>query len=66
MTGESFVNLSDFSNSSINIQVIYFVDIHDEDRTSMVKEAINLRIMEIVEENGCRFAMPMQPMFMKQ
>lgn len=54
------VVFSDFSASSLDIRVIYFVYSNEWGKMVKVKEEINFKIMRIVEENGCSFAFPTQ------
>ncbi|TAE88266.1 MAG: mechanosensitive ion channel family protein [Bacteroidetes bacterium] len=60
------VRFADFDTSSLNILVIYFVMSNDYDMMIRVKEELNIRILEIVEKNDCRFAYPTQTLYLHQ
>ena len=60
------VRFADFSSSSLNILVIYFVNSNDYDIMIEIKESVNLKIMEIVEQHNCDFAYPTQTLFIKK
>jgi MscS family membrane protein len=59
------VRFADFSASSLTILVIYFVNSNDYDVMIEVKEQVNVRIMEIVDQHQCAFAYPTQTVFVK-
>lgn len=63
---EAIVAFSDFKDSNLDITIIYFVNTNDWDIMIKVKEELNLRIMEAVERNGCRFAFPTSTVFVEQ
>jgi MscS family membrane protein len=52
------VKFSDYGDSSLNILVIYLVKTNDWDVMMVLKEEINYKIMQIVENNGTGFAFP--------
>lgn len=54
------VHFTDFSASSLNIMVLYFVLNNDYETMVVVKEEINVQIMDIIEKHGCEFAFPTQ------
>lgn len=58
------VAFSDFSASSLDILVLFFVYSNDWEKMVRVKEEINFKIMHIVERNGCEFAFPTQTIHM--
>ncbi|MBP9690121.1 MAG: mechanosensitive ion channel family protein [Bacteroidia bacterium] len=60
------VRFTDFSTSSLNILVIYFVKSNDFDVMIRVKEEINIQIMGIIEKHGCDFAFPTQTLFVNK
>lgn len=65
MTAEDCtVRFADFETSSLNLIVIYYVNSNDYDDMIVVKEKINIQIMEIVSKHGCQFAYPSQTIFM--
>jgi len=51
---------TDFDSSSLNLLVIFFVNSNEYDEMIEVKEMINIKIMDIVRNNGCDFAYPTQ------
>lgn len=63
---EMTVRFSDFDASSLSILVIYFVNSNEFEAMVEVKEKINVRIMEIVEQFGCSFAYPTQTLFLNK
>ena len=54
------VHFTDFSSSSLNILVLYFVMSNEYDLMVEVKEEVNMEIMAIIEKHGCEFAFPTQ------
>lgn len=54
------VKFSEYGESALKINVIFFVPTNNWDIMMDVKEEINFRVMEIVENNGCQFAFPTQ------
>jgi MscS family membrane protein len=64
-TDEALVAFSDFKDSNLDITIIYFVNTNDWDIMIRVKEAINLRIMDIVTKNGCSFAFPTSNVYLQ-
>jgi len=65
LPNETRVRLFEFDASSLNIMVLYFVDTLEYDIYLDVREEINYRIMEIVENNGASFAYPTTTVIMK-
>lgn len=59
-TEANVVHFTEIDSSSLNILVVYFVKGNDDEKMMSVKEEMNLRMMKLVEENGCRFAFPTQ------
>ncbi len=59
------VRFADFSASSLNILIIFFVNSNDYDVMIEVKEQVNVKIIEIVEQHHCDFAYPTQTLFIK-
>lgn len=57
---ELTVKFAEFDSSFIKLLVIYFVNSNDFDVMIGIKEKINLRIMEIISNNGCQIAYPTQ------
>jgi MscS family membrane protein len=60
------VRFDAFDSSSLNILVVYFVMSNEYDVMIEVKEELNFKIMQIVEQNGCEFAFPTQTVYVKQ
>lgn len=60
------VRFSDFTNSSLNILVIYFVQSNEYDLMISVKEEINVKIMGIIEKHGASFAFPTQTIYLEK
>lgn len=52
------VKFDEYGASSLNIMVLFFVKTNDWDIMMRVKEDVNFKIMEIVENNGTEFAFP--------
>jgi MscS family membrane protein len=63
---EMTVRFLDFDSSSLNLLVIYFVNSNDYNLMVEIKEKINVKIMEIVNRNGCEFAYPSQTIFLNK
>lgn len=60
------VHFTDFSSSSLNILVLYFVMSNEYELMVQVKEEVNMEIMAIVEKHGCEFAFPTQTLYVHQ
>jgi MscS family membrane protein len=60
------VRFSEFSQSSLDILVIYFVLSNEYDTMIAVKEELNVKMMNIVENHHCDFAYPTQTVYVKQ
>jgi MscS family membrane protein len=65
LPNETRVRLHEFDASSLNIMVLYFVDTLEYDTYLDVREDINYKIIEIVENNGALFAYPTTTVIMK-
>lgn len=52
------VKLNEFSSSSLDILIIYFVMTSEAEEFIAVKEEINFLILDIVKKNNCSFAFP--------
>jgi len=65
-TEANVVHFTEIDSSSLNILVVYFVKGNDDEKMMRVKEELNLRMMKLVEENGCRFAFPTQSVYMEK
>jgi len=57
---EMVVRFTEFDASSLNIEIIYFVNSNDYNMLMETKEDLNIKIMEIVEKHNCEFAFPTQ------
>lgn len=67
LTGKDYtVRFNEFSQSSLDILVIYFVLSNEYDTMIAVKEELNVKMMNIVEKHGCDFAFPTQTVYVKQ
>lgn len=53
-------NFNEIDTGSLNILVVYFVKGNDDDKMLRVKEEINFRVMQIIEQHGCTLAFPTQ------
>ncbi len=60
---DTLVSFDSFGDSSLNIQVLYFIEIVDYKEYMHIREDINYRIMQIVSENGAGFAFPSQTVY---
>ena len=58
--GSPCVNFDAFADSSLNINIVYYTKEIALAPHLKIKEALNLNIMAIVEEEGCSFAFPTQ------
>jgi MscS family membrane protein len=65
LKGETRVRLNEFDSSAIKIMVLYFVDTLEYDVYLDVREEINYKIIEIVQQNGSSFAYPTTTVFVK-
>ena len=65
-SNDSTVKFTKFADSSLIILVSYFVDGNEYEKMVEVREAINFRIMEIVNTRGCEFAFPTQSVFIEK
>jgi MscS family membrane protein len=66
LKNESRVRLYDFSESAINIMVVYFVNTMEYDVYVDIRQEINYKIMDILEKNGSAFAYPATTVLMKK
>jgi MscS family membrane protein len=57
---EGEIHFMDFSSSSLDIMVLYFIDTMDYRQYLIIKEEINYEIMRIVKANNASFAFPTQ------
>ena len=66
LSGESRVRFHELTPSAIKVMVEYFVDTLEYDVYLNVREEINYKIIEIVNENGSSFAYPTTTVFLKK
>ncbi len=59
-TTDATVALDSFGDSALNIQIIYLVPMKKEFDLAKVKEEVNFKVIEIVQQNGSEFAYPTQ------
>lgn len=57
---DSTVALDSFGDSSLNVQVIYLVPMKKDLDLIKIKEEVNFKVIEIVQQNGSEFAYPTQ------
>lgn len=60
------VRFDAFSESSLDILVVFFVKTPISDELNRVKEEVNLKILEIVKSSGERFAFPSRELYIRQ
>lgn len=65
-TDECNVKFSEIGSSALTIMVYYFIDGNDYQKFLDVRENINFRIMEIVQQNGCEFAYSSTSVYMEK
>lgn len=59
------VYLSEFSASSIDLQVVCYVNTVDLRLFRLLKNRINLAVMDLVAKNGCEFAYPSTSVYLE-
>ncbi len=62
-SNDTSVTFESFGDSSLNLQVIYFIKIDDYNNYMKIREEINYQIMEIVAKNGASFSSPPQTIY---
>ena len=62
-SNDTLVTFDSFGDSSLNIQVLYFIEIVDYTDYMRIRQDINYRIVQIVSENGAGFAFPSQTVY---
>lgn len=60
------VKFNEFSSSSLDILIVYFVLTSEMETFLNVKEEINFKIMEIVNQQGCSFAFPSTSVYVEK
>jgi MscS family membrane protein len=63
---ENRVHFLSYGKSSLNINILYFVDTSSPDVFMEVKEEINFKIMQIVQQNEVQFAFPIASVFVEE
>jgi MscS family membrane protein len=63
VTDETLVTFESFGDSTLNIQILYFMRVAEGIDYNAIKEDINYQIMKIVSENGGGFAFPSQTVY---
>ncbi|MDX8046040.1 mechanosensitive ion channel family protein [Gracilibacillus sp. S3-1-1] len=61
-----FVRFSDYNDSSLDIMLYFFTNTIDFDEHLKVKEDVNFKIMEILEEENVSVAFPSRTIYMDQ
>ena len=62
---DGLVAFYEFGDNALNIRVEYYINVLDWATFVRIKEEINFKIMEIVEENGSSFAFPTRTVHLK-
>ena len=62
-SNETLVTFESFGDSSLNIQVLYFIEIVFYNEYMRIREDINYEIMHIVAKHGADFAFPSQTVY---
>jgi MscS family membrane protein len=62
---DTLVTFDAFGDSSLNIQVLYYIEIVDYTIYMKIKEEINYKVMEIVLNNDADFAFPSKTLYHK-
>ncbi|OAQ40427.1 mechanosensitive ion channel protein MscS [Pedobacter psychrophilus] len=62
---DTLVTFDAFGDSSLNIQVLYYIEIVDYAIYMKIKEEINYKVMEIILNNGADFAFPSRTLYHK-
>lgn len=62
-SNETLVTFDSFGESSLNIQVLYFINVVEYNDYMNIRQEINYGIMKIVSDNGAGFAFPSQTVY---
>ena len=57
-SNDTIVVFNSFSSSSLDIKVLYYIEIVDYEMYMQIKDEINYKVMELVFANGANFAYP--------
>ncbi len=60
------VHFKEFGDSSLNFEVVYYIDSSDYSVYMDTQEKINLKIKELLEKEGVNFAFPSTSIYMKK
>jgi len=61
----SLVTLEKFNDSSIDILIVFLVKTNEFEIFARVREQVNFRLIEIVENNNTSFAFPSRSIYME-
>ncbi|GAB2797541.1 mechanosensitive ion channel family protein [Rhabdobacter roseus] len=59
------VRFDSFGESSLDIMIIFFVETQQIREFNRIKEEVNLKIIEIVEKQGAKFAFPSRELYIR-
>lgn len=62
-SNDTLATFDSFGESSLNLQVLYFIEIVDYNEYMKIRQEVNYGIMEIVTRNGAEFAFPSQTVY---
>jgi len=60
---DAIVRFDAFGASSLDIMILYYIEIVDYDIYMAIKEEVNFKVMEIVLNNGAEFAFPSRTLY---
>ncbi len=60
---DALITFDGFGASSLDIQVLYYIEIVDYNIFMKIKEEVNYKVMEIVLNNGAEFAFPSRTIY---
>jgi len=63
--GRIMVCFDEFSDSSLDIRIMYFTKTTDYDKSLLIRDDINMKIKEIVDEEKTSFAFPSTTVYME-
>ena len=64
-TNFSRCHFTDFGDSSLNFELVYYIDTRDYTTALNAQQAINLGIMEAFAQQGIEFAFPSQTLYLE-
>lgn len=62
----TFVHFTEFASSSLNIEIIYYLNTTALREWLLLREEINLKLMRIISEKGLSLAFPSQSLYVEQ